>query len=232
MGQGNGHSAERPRSKPRPRHGAAANLPRHVVEDLTRVTAKDKTPRALEALGEAWAALADGRNRTAFKQATRAKELAPRDATTRETLGVAAYRCGEWEIGLRELRTYRRMSGETSYLPVEMDIARALGRDPSNAWQELQRRGGSPAVMKEGRVVYASHLIDEGELEKAYEIARPQGIATDPFPADLRVWYVTARVAALLGRRQEAVRYRNAILEHDPSFPGMDELEEAIAAAG
>jgi predicted Zn-dependent protease len=211
--------------------GSAVNLPKWVVDDLTRVTPASRVAGALEALGAASEALAESRHHVAVKHATKAKALAPRDATVRETLGIALYRTGRWNEALSELRTYRRIAGETTHLPVEMDILRALGRsaDVGKAWDELERRGGKPAVMKEGRVVYASHLIDEGDVEAAFRLTNPARITGKPFQEDLRVWYVAARAAALLGDVDRASDLRNAILEHDPAFPGIDDLESTIA---
>jgi hypothetical protein len=211
--------------------GAATNLPNWVIEDLARVTPANRVAGALEALGEASEALADGAYRRAVRHASTAKELAPRDATVRETLGVAAYRAGDWQTALTELRAYRRLSGETTHLPVEMDALRALDRpaDVRTAWETLQQRGGKPAVLKEGRVVYASFLIDRGDLDGAWALVDPGRMQGRPFEEDLRVWYVAARVAALRGDVARAGAIRSAILTSDPAFPGIDELEALIA---
>ncbi len=214
--------------------GPAAQLPRWVVEDLARVTPDRQVAPALEALGEASEAIATGSYHKAIKKAQVAKQLAPRDVTVRETLGLAAYRVGNWKVALAELRTYRRLSGETTHMPVEMDIQRALDRPEAieQIWEDLQRLGGKPAVLKEGAVVYASHLVDRGDLDAAWEVVKPGRLTHDPFEEDLRMWYVAARIAALRGQTDTAGRLRNAILEHDPSFPGIDELETLIARSG
>ena len=161
---------------------------------------------ALEQLGEASAAFTSGRYRPAIKRALLAKELAPRDATVREVLGLSSYRAGDWDPALRELRAYRRMTGDTTHIPVEMDVLRALGRPPAvvTAWEELQNRGGTPAVMKEGKVVFGSHLIDQGQVQEAFDLVRPTRITANPFEEDRRLWYVAARAAALLGNIDEA----------------------------
>ncbi len=211
--------------------GAAANLPNWVIEELARVTPAGRVAGALEELGEASEAMAEGAYKRAVRHATRAKDLAPRDATVRETLGIAAYRSGDWRTALAELRTYRRLAGETTHLPVEMDALRALDRpgDVESSWKTLQERGGKPAVLKEGRVVYASHLIDRGELDRAWELVDPGAMKGNPFEEDLRLWYVAARVAALRGDVAKASAIRSAILGNDPAFPGIDELEKLIA---
>jgi len=61
-----------------------------------------------------------------------------------------------------ELRTYRRLSGDTTHLPVEMDVLRALERDADveAAYALLRRLGANRPALDEGRVVYASFLLD------------------------------------------------------------------------
>jgi hypothetical protein len=227
-----GSDGDRQRGRRRDLHGAAANLPNWVVEALARVTPDRRVGAALQALGEASEAFAEGAYHRAVRKALQAKELAPRDTTVRETLGLAAYRTGDWQTALAELRTFRRLAGETTHLPVEMDSLRALGRDRDveTAWQTLQDRGGKPATLKEAAVVYGSYLIDKGRLDEAWDTVAPRRLRHEPFPEDLRLWYVAARVAALRGDAATAVKLRNDILEHDPGFPGIDELEKLIAA--
>lgn len=222
---------EDPKARRRDLKGAAANLPNWVIESLARVTPEKRVAGALTALGEASEAFADGAFQRAVRKAETAKELAPRDATIREVLGLAAYRLGDWQKSLAELRAFRRMAGETTHLPVEMDVLRALGRvkDVDAAWDTLRQRGGKPAVMKEGSVVYASHLVDQGDLDGAWKVVGGRKLVKNPFPEDLRQWYVAAKVAALRGDPETASRIRNAILENDPAFPGIDELESLIA---
>jgi len=212
--------------------GAAANLPNWVIEALARVTPAHRVGAALQALGEASEAFVEGAYHRAVRKAEQAKDLAPRDTTVRETLGLAAYRTGDWHTALAELRTFRRLAGETTHVPVEMDALRALGRDRDVAalWQTLQDLGGKPAVLKEGAVVYASHLIDRGDLDGAWQTVAPRRLRHEPFPEDLRMWYVAARIAALRGDADTAGKLRNDILAHDPAFPGIDELERLIAA--
>lgn len=202
------------------------------MDALTRVTPGSRVSAALESLGEASAALSDGRFQAAQRFARAAKELSPRDATVREVLGLASYRLGDWGTALRELRTYRRLSGEPTHLPVEMDTLRAMGRphDVEEAWNQLERLDRAPAVYKEGRVIYASFLIDEGRTAEARRVVTPRSLSNDPHPEDLRLWYVAARAAALEGDRAEATRLRNAILVMDAGFPGIDELDRVISS--
>ncbi len=212
--------------------GAAVNLPNWVVEDVTRVTPGDRIGPTLEALGAASEALGDDNYQSAVKHGMRAKSLAPQSATIRETIGIAAYRLGDWSTALTELRAYRRMAGETTHLPIEMDVLRAQGRnkDVEKAWQELQKRGGHGLVMNEGKIVYASFLLDEGRADEAWEIVKPPRMEQRPNEGHLRLYYIAARTAAARGDRKTARELSDEIVIHDPSFPGYEQLEREIAA--
>jgi hypothetical protein len=212
--------------------GAAVNLPNWVIENLERVTPKDRIAPALEELGAASEALADGNYQATVRHGNRAKSLSPSDSTIRETIGIAAYRLGDWKTALTELRAYRRMAGETTHLPIEMDVLRAQGRnkDVEQAWQELQKRGGHGLVMNEGKVVYASFLLDENRAPEAWKIVKPGRIEQSPNEGHLRLYFVAARTAAALGDVDTAKDLSNVIVMTDPSFPGWEQLEREIAA--
>lgn len=222
-----GHQTKRRRDL----QGAAVDLPNWIVEALVRVTPKDRIAPALEALGEASAAMNDGRYHAAVKDARRAKNLSPQDSTIRETLGLSAYRIGDWDTALAELRAYRRMAGDASHLPIEMDVLRAKGRgkDVKAAWETLQKADVPPAVWKEGKVVYGSYLLDEGDVEGAWDLTGPDRVGPNAKESDLRVWYIAARAAARNGETETARRIADAIVLNDPSFPGLDALDQEIA---
>jgi len=222
---------EEKKKRRRDLHGAAVNLPNWVIEGIERVTRADRIAPTLEALGAASEALGDGRFQAAVKHGNRAKALAPQDATIRETIGIAAYRLGDWKTALTELRAYRRMAGETTHLPIEMDVLRAQGRsrDVEEAWKELEKRGGHGLVMNEGKIVYASFLLDQGRAPEAWKIIDPGRLEQDPNEGHLRLYYVAARVAAALGDRETARRLSDAIVLNDPSFPGWEQLQSEIA---
>ncbi len=221
------------KAKPRRRdlRGAAAELPNWLIDEVARTTPKTKVADALEAFGEASAAYTSGRYKTALRRAQTAKELAPRSPSVREVLGLAAYRSGDYRLALTELRASRRMTGDTTHMPVEMDALRALGRrdDVATVYDQLRQLGGRPTTLKEAKVVYASHLLDEGNPAAAWKLTKPGRLGADAYEADHRVWYVAARAAAALGDRETAAKIRDAILTADPSFPGIDELDSEIA---
>ena len=78
----------------------------------------------------------------AYEYAVAARKLAARIGVVRETSGVAAYRAGRWAEALAELRTARRLTGRTSYLPLMADAERALGR-PDRALAIIHDPGNS-----------------------------------------------------------------------------------------
>lgn len=210
--------------RPRP----SVQLPRRVEEDLRRTSSKRGYKGALGALTTAAEALAAGRYPEAVKQARKAKESAPRDAAVREVLGLAEYRLGNWHTALRELRTYRRMTGESTHLPVEMDVLRALDRkkDVEEAWRLLITLGGPPVVMNEGKVVYASFLLDEGRSGEAWEVARPAKAPGRPGPGEIRLWFAAARAAKAVGESRWLDQLVTAIERADPGLAGLEELKK------
>lgn len=213
--------------------GAAVNLPNWVIETIERTTPRDRIGPTLEELGMASEALAEGKYQAAVRHGQRAKSLSPQDPTIRETIGLAAYRIGDWGMALNELRAYRRIAGETTHLPIEMDVLRAQGRDADveKAWQELQRRGGHGLVMNEGTIVYASFLLDQGRIDEAWKVIDPGAVTASPNEGHLRRYFVAARVAAAQGKVRTAKRYSDTIVLADPSFPGYETLESEIAHA-
>lgn len=216
---------------PRRSWAAEGGLPRWVLEALTRATPNVRLAAAIEHLELAAKAFAASRYGKAIAEAESAKALSPRDATIRELIALSAYRLGRWDVTLRELRVFRRLTGEPLHIPIELDVLRALDRPSTEideVWRQLQRLDAFPETRDEARVVYASHLIDRGEARRAWEITDPKRLKADPTESELRVWYVASRAAGILGDTATARRLREAIEEADPAFPGLDELESQV----
>ncbi len=57
-----------------------------------------------------------------------ASRRAGRIAIVRETLGITAYATGDFALALRELRTYRRISGKDDQIALMVDSERGIGR--------------------------------------------------------------------------------------------------------
>lgn len=222
--------AEAPPAKRKP-WSAEGELPRWIQDEIGRVTAKQRVAPVTELLQSAAKNFASGKYGKALFDAEQAKELAPRVATIREVLGLSAYRIGRWDVALRELRTFRRFTGETTHMPVEMDVLRALDRpdDVAETWASFRKLGGDRATEHEARVVFGSFLLDIGDDRRAWEITNPKRMGPNPEESELRVWFVAARAASRLGDLVTARRLYEAIQDADPGFPGLDELDRTTA---
>jgi hypothetical protein len=227
--------AGRERQPPPPKRRAWAaegDLPRWITDSLARVTPKHKLANATEHLQKAAKAFADGRHGISLAEAESAKELSPREATIRELIGLSAYRLGRWDVALRELRAFRRFTGETIHVPVELDVLRALDRptDVEDLWSQFQRFDADRETRDEAKVVFGSFLLDRGEDRRAWEVTGPKRLESDPRESELRVWYVAARAAHRLGDGTTARKLYETIEATDPAFPGLDELDRITAA--
>ena len=211
---------------------AGAGLPRWVQEEVNRSTRKERRQAVLQYLEAAAEAFADAKYGKAAQRAQQAKEASSSNATIREILGLSYYRLGRWKEALKELRGFRRIAGETTHMPVEMDCLRALERfhDVEKVWAQLHDLGGRRDTMREARVVYGSYLLDAGRFDEAWKVVNPKKIHKEADESSLRQWYVAARVAAHLGDGSSARQLVSAITTADPGFPGLDQLEKEIAA--
>jgi tetratricopeptide (TPR) repeat protein len=208
----------------------SGQLPKWVRDDIIRSTPKDRREPALMHLGKALDQFADERYAAALPHLRQAKTLAPRSSTVREMLGLSAYHTGNWEEALRELRTFRRITGDIIHMPVEMDCLRALGKkaDVTKTWERIGEMETSPTVSHEARVVYASFLLDEGRPRDAWQVIKPGRLVASPSPGELRRWYVAARVAIAAGDMDAARRLIAALDEQEPDFEGVDELRAML----
>jgi len=64
----------------------------------------------------------------AHKHALAAGRRAGRIGVVRETVAITAYATGDFALALRELRTYRRLTGRNDQLPLMVDSERGVGR--------------------------------------------------------------------------------------------------------
>jgi tetratricopeptide (TPR) repeat protein len=206
-------------------------LPKWVRDEILRSTPKDRRQPAVNHLSAAMESFADERYPAALSELRKAKQLSPRSATIRELLGLSAYRSGQWEEGLRELRTFRRLTGDLIHYPVEMDCLRALDRPDEviKAWDRLQGYDISATINHEARVVYASFLLDQDRARDAWPVIKPGRLVASPTQGELRRWFVAARVALEAGDKEAARRLVAALDEQEPDFEGVDELRRALA---
>lgn len=205
-------------------------LPKWVRDEIQRSTPKDRREPALKHLSKGLEKFADERYAAALPELRQAKTLAPRSSTIRELLGLAAYRSGNWEEALREVRTFRRITGDLIHMPVEMDCLRALGKgdEVTKTWERLNELDPSATVSHEARVVYASYLLDEGLPREAWEIIKPGRLIANPSQGELRRWFVAARVAIAAGDKDAGRRIVAALDGQELDFEGIEELRAAL----
>jgi tetratricopeptide (TPR) repeat protein len=105
----------------------------------------------------------------ALDHARAARERASRIAVVREAVGVAAYQAGDYAEASRELRAYRRMSGDEGYRAVLADCERALGRPEVALRLVREALAGGPDRDEtvELRLVEAGARQDLGETAAA-----------------------------------------------------------------
>ncbi len=208
----------------------SGQLPKWVRDEVYLSTPKDRRDPALAHLSKGMTEFADERYRAAVPELRKAKELAPRSSTIRELLGLAAYRSGQWEEALRELRTFRRLTGDLIHTPVEMDCLRALDKpaDVVKAWDMIQSSDISPTIDHESRVVYASFLVDQGKAREAWDAIKPGRLVGSPSMSELRRWFVAARVALAAGDKDAARKIVAALDTHQPDFEGVEELRAEV----
>ena len=213
--------------------GGPSNLPKWLKEEIQRATPNDRQEATLELLSEAASDFADEQFKSAHRKLLKAKNLSSRASAIRELLGLTCYRLGNWDEALRELRAFRRFTGDTSHMPIEMDSLRGLKRhaDVDKTWHLFMELGGSPPTDAEARVVYGSFLIDQDRAREAWNITKPARTAKDSKPNERRRWFVAAKAALVLGDPDTALKLVSSVRDGDPDMPGLDELTDQIAAA-
>jgi tetratricopeptide (TPR) repeat protein len=161
----------------------------------------------------------------ALAHARAARDRASRIATVREAVGVAAYHAGDYAEAARELRAYRRMTGDEGYRAVLADCERALGR-PEVALRlvaEALAAGPGPEEAAELRLVEAGVRRDLGESAAARLVLetalggrpRPE-LLRDADPETVRLAAGYADLLREQGAEEQAARWLAALAEADP----------------
>ena len=180
--------------------------------------------------------LLDDEPEAALAHARAARDRASRVAAVREAVGVAAYHAGDFAEAARELRAYRRMSGDEGYRAVLADCERALGRADVALRLVAEALAGSPDPEEtlELRMVEAGARRDLGEdaaarlvLESAMG-GRPDPEALDGGdPARIRLAAAYADLLQAQGQEELAGTWLAAIAAVDP-----DNVSGAVEGPG
>ena len=143
----------------------------------------------------------------AHRHALSAARRAGRIGVVRETLAITAYATGDFALALRELRTYRRITGRDDQLPMMVDSERGVGR-PEKAL-ELGRsvpRSSLPVpVQVELAIAMSGARLDLGQADAALvELEVPQLDPTTAFSYSPALFESYGAVLEELGRDDEA----------------------------
>jgi tetratricopeptide (TPR) repeat protein len=165
-----------------------------------------------------------------------ARDRASRVAAVREAVGVAAYYAGDYAEAAREIRAYRRMSGDTAYRAVLADCERAQGR-PDVALRLVAEALGEnpdPEETAELRIVEAGARLDLDEAPAARLVlegalgGRPAPESLDAAdPLRLRLASAYADLLEAEGESDLAAEWLTAIAAADP-----DDLTGAVDRLG
>ncbi len=175
--------------------------------------------------------LLDHGPKRALEHARAARTRASRVGAVREAVGVAAYFAEEWAEALTELRTARRILGDSRNLPLIADCERALGR-PAQALRAINDPAAAkldPETRAELLIVVAGARRDLGQLDAALAVLARGGLDREhPRPGSARLWYAYADALQAAGRAQDAASWFAASAARDPD--GETDAAERAAA--
>ncbi|MGB3730905.1 hypothetical protein [Microbacterium sp.] len=153
------------------------------------------------------AQLIDEEPERAHEHALAASRRAGRIAVVRSTLAITAYGIGDFALALRELRTYRRISGKDDMIALIVDSERGVGR-PDRALEEghgVDRASLDPEVRVALAIAMSGARLDRGETELALgELEIPELDPDRAFEWSPALFSARAAVLEDLGRADEA----------------------------
>ncbi len=180
----------------------------------------------------------------AHEHALAASRRAGRIAVVRETVAITAYALGDFALALRELRTYRRISGRDDQIALMVDSERGVGR-PDRALEVgrgVDRASLPVEVRVELAIAMSGARLDRGETARALqELDIPELDPDRAFPWSPALFAARAAVLEELGRDDEAGQWRrraeiaaDALGESDADQETIvvDDVEETPAEEG
>lgn len=143
----------------------------------------------------------------AHEHALAASRRAGRIAIVRETLAITAYATEDYALALRELRTYRRISGKDDQIALMVDSERGIGR-PDRALETgraVDRASLETPVRVALAIAMSGAWLDQGDLELALgELEIPELDPDRAFDWSPALFAARAAVLEDLGRDEEA----------------------------
>ncbi|HEX6678181.1 MAG TPA: hypothetical protein VF486_24585 [Actinomycetes bacterium] len=208
-------------------------LPREVLAELRETVRPHALDEAAQVLAAAVVALSKEDEETAVRAARAAKRVAPRSGATREVLGIALYRAGDFRAARTELAAAQRLTGGVELSAMLADVERALGR-PERAlelFEAVDRARMQPDTAAELLIVAASAYGDLGQPAAGVALLRRHA----RWPAELadhhlRLAYAEGTLAEQAGDTAGARKAFSRLVEADPSFyDAADRLERLPA---
>lgn len=196
---------------------------RNVLKTLSKENAED-VARHLAMVAQ----VIDDDPALAHRHALAAVRRAGRLAVVRETAAITAYATGDFALALRELRTYRRISGRDDQIALMVDSERGVGR-PDRAVEVgrgVDRAALPTAVRVELAIALSGARLDLGQPDRALlELDIPELDPRRAFEWSPALFSARAVVLEELGREDEAARWRHraevaASALHDESAAG------------
>ncbi|WP_241992106.1 primosomal protein, partial [Cryobacterium lyxosi] len=221
----------------RPRHDDP-ELPDDIsANDLDRIARnelKTLTKENAETVGRHLAMAArviDEDPQLAHLHVMSAARRAGRIGVVRESLAITAYATGDFALALRELRTYRRISGSNDQLPLMVDSERGVGR-PDRALElgrSVDRATLSPSVQVGLAIAMSGARLDLGETDAALvELEIPQLNPNTAFSYSPELFAAYAEVLTELGRENEADEWLERASRADAALGASGDDDETI----
>ncbi|CAN5361232.1 hypothetical protein BH11ACT3_BH11ACT3_19610 [soil metagenome] len=206
----------RPPQDDRPRHDDPAIPDEVEPKDLNKYARMELKTLAKENADEVArhmamaASLIDDDPALAHQHALAASRRAGRIGIVRETLAITAYATGDFALALRELRTYRRITGKNDQLPLMVDSERGVGR-PDRALElgrSVPRAELDVPVQVELAIAMSGARLDLGQTDAALtELQIPQLDPDRAFAWSPALFDAYATVLEELGRSDEAAEW-------------------------
>lgn len=229
--------ADKPMSPPIPEEITPADLQMPVRVQLKTLSAEnaEMTARHLAMVD----LLIEQDPELAHQHALAAAARAGRIAIVRETVGITAYRTGDFALALRELLTHRRMTASNDQLPLIVDSERGLGR-PERALElarSVDKATLSPMVRINLAIAVSGARLDLGQEELA--LAELEVKELDParvFDYSPALFWAYSDTLEALGKDAESKKWADLAIRAEkalyPEATGEDEevsiLEEIV----
>lgn len=192
-----------------PEEITARDLPGAARNEL-KTLSKENAEQVARHLAMA-ARLIDDDPGLAHQHALAASRRAGRVAVVRETVGITAYATGDYALALRELRTYRRISGSDEQIALIVDSERGVGR-ADRALEEgrgVDRSALPVQVRVELAIAMSGARLDLGQPDRALgELDIPELDPDRAFSWSSALFAARAAVLEELDRDDEAAQWR------------------------